>query len=128
MPIEYSLQAKGHYLRIDVSGTRVKGEFGVEMLKLWKGVANECRTKRFKRVLGVSDVTGPVPISELYDVSIKAPRMLRRAGCKKVAYVVLGGNEALRAMQFGEAVAVSHGFVARIFADEASATAWLIEP
>jgi hypothetical protein len=128
LPIELSLQPNGDYLRIEVSGTRVKGEFGTVMLKLWERVANECQLNGFRRVLGISRVTGPVPTSELYEVAAKAPPMLRRAGCKKVAYVVLGGNEALRALKFGEDVAVSHRFVARVFADESSATAWLMEP
>ena len=127
MSIEFSLQAKGDYLRFEVSGRRVKGEFGVEMLKVWERVANECQAKGFRRVLGISKTIGPVPRVELYDVAAKAPPMLRRAGCRKVAYVVLGGDEALRAIQFGEYVAASHLPVTQVFADESSATAWLME-
>ena len=128
MPIEFSLQPKGDYLRFEVSGTRAKGEFGIEMLKVWERVANECQANRFRRVLGISRVTGPVPRVELYDVAAKAPPMLRRAGCRKVAYVVLGGDEALRAIEFSEHVAASHLPITRVFADEASAIAWLMEP
>jgi len=127
MSIEFSLQPKGDYLRFEVSGTRVKGEFGIEMLKVWERVANECQTNRFRRVLGISKVTGAVPRVELYDVAAKAPPMLRRAGCRKVAYVVLGGDEALRAIQFSEHVAASHLPITQVFADEASAIAWLME-
>jgi len=128
MSIELSLQPKGDYLRFEVSGRRVKGQFGSEMLKVWERVANECRTHKYRRVLGISKTTGPVPRVELYDVAAKAPPMLRRAGCRKVAYVVLGGEEAMQAIKFGEHVAASHLPVTQVFADEASAFAWLMEP
>ena len=126
MPVQLSLQPTDDYLRFEVSGTRVEGEFGVEMLKVWECVANECRIKGFTRVLGISRLTGPVPMIELYQVGEKTPQMLANAGCKRVAYVVLGGDEALNSLKFGEDVAVNRGENAKVFADEPAAVAWLM--
>lgn len=128
MPIQLTVQPHRDYLRFEVSGTRVQGEFGVEMLKVWQRVADECRAKGITKVLGISNLTGPVPITELYDVGKETPLMLARAGCEKVAYVVLGGDEALHALKFGEDVAVNRGQTTRVFADEPSAIAWLMQP
>jgi hypothetical protein len=128
VPIRLSLQLNRDYLRFEVTGTRVPGEFGVEMLKVWERVADECKARSVKRVLGISKLTGPVPISELYDIGKQAPPMIARAGCERVGYVVLGGDEALRAMKFGEDVAVNRGQTTRVFADEPSAIAWLMAP
>jgi len=128
MPIQLSLQAYRDHLRFEVSGTRVPSEFGVEMLKVWKRVADECKAQGIKKVLGISKLTGPVPVTELYDVGKETPLILARAGCEKVAYVVLGGDEAFRALKFGEDVAVNRGQTTRVFADERLALAWLMQP
>jgi hypothetical protein len=97
------------------------------MLKVWERVAEECRTKGITKVLGISKLTGPIPISELYDIGKVTPAMLARAGCERVAYVVQGGDEALRALKFGEDVAVNRGQITRVFEDEPAAIAWLLQ-
>ena len=77
------------------------------------------------RVIGVSRLIGAVPKAELFRVGEAAPKMLHAAGCRRLAYVVLGGDEAFKALKFGETVAVNRGQVTRVFEDEQSALDWL---
>jgi hypothetical protein len=113
MPIALTCQSTPVYLRFDVSGTRIEGKFAEEMLQVWRRVADECRANRHTLVFGFSRLTGAVPKGELFRVGEIAPKMLHDAGCRRVAYVVLGGPEALQAIKFGETVAVNRGLVTR---------------
>ncbi len=128
MPVQLTLQPKADHLRFEITGTRIEGEFGVEMLGIWQLVADECKARGLSRVLGISKVTGHVPVVELFEVGEKTPPMLARAGCKKVAYVVLGDRESLSALKFGEDVAVNRGLTTKVFSDESSALVWLMQP
>ena len=127
MPVSLKFQSTADYLRFEVSGTRIEGRFADEMLEAWARVADECRAHRHTRILGVSTLTGAIPKSDLFRVGELAPKMLRDSGCRRLAYVVLGGPEALEALKFGETVAVNRGQLTQVFGDEASAVAWLME-
>jgi len=126
VPISVTCQSTPDYLRFEVSGERVAGKFGEEMLAVWSRVADECRATGHTRVIGISKLTGPVPKNELFRVGEIAPRMLQEAGCRRLAYVVLGGPQASKALKFGETVAVNRGQVTHVFDDEPSAIAWLL--
>ena len=128
MPIQLALQPRDGYLRFEVTGMRIRGEFAREMLGVWQRVADECQAGGFSKALGISNVSGPVPLVELFEVGERTPQILARAGCRRVAYVVLGDKEALDALKFGEDVAVNRGQIAKVFADESTAIAWLMEP
>ena len=126
MPISLTFHSTSHYLRFEISGIRVEGRFADEMLEVWQRVADECRAGKHMRVVGISRLTGAVPKAELFRVGEAAPKMLHAAGCRRLAYVVLGGDEALTALKFGETVAVNRGQVTRVFEDEPSAIDWLL--
>lgn len=126
MPISLTCRSTPHYLRFEVEGTRVEGKFAGEMLDVWRRVADECRAGGHTHVIGISKLTGPVPKAELFRVGEIAPKMLHDAGCRRLAYVVLGGREALQSLKFGETVAVNRGQVTQVFDDEPSAIAWLL--
>ena len=126
MPISVTFQTTPHYLRFEVSGERIEGKFGEEMLGVWQRVADECRAAGHTHIIGISRLTGTVPKAELFRVGEIAPKKLREAGCRRLAYVVLGGREALQALKFGETVAVNRGQVTRVFDDEPAAIAWLL--
>lgn len=96
------------------------------MLEVWRRVADECRATGQTRVLGVSSLSGAVPKAELFRVGETVPKMLHDAGCRRLAYVVLGGRESVQAIKFGEDVAVNRGQVTRVFEEEATAIAWLL--
>lgn len=126
MPISFACESTPDYLRFEVSGTRVEGKFADEMLEVWQRVADECRARRLTRAIGISKLTGAVPKAEVFRVGEIAPKILRGAGCRRLAYVVVGGADALQALKFGETVAVNRGQVTRVFDDEASAITWLL--
>ncbi len=126
MPISFTCRSMPDYLRFEVTGARVKGKFADEMLAIWRRVADECRAGGHARVMGVSNLEGDVPKTEVFRLGEIVPKMLHDAGCRRLAYVVLGGRESLQAIRFGEDVAVNRGQVTRVFEDEASAIAWLL--
>lgn len=127
MPISVACQSTPDYLRFEVSGERIAGKFGEEMLGVWQRVADECQATGHTHVIGISKLTGAVPKAELFRVGEIAPKKLQEAGCRRLAYVVLGGREALQALKFGETVAVNRGQVTRVFDDEPTAIAWLLD-
>lgn len=127
MPFRFSMQVQGDYLRFEVGGERVPGETVPEMLKVWALVADECRARGVARVLGVNGLTGPTSQLDVFEISRQLPAVLGGA-VRKVAFVILGGEEALRASFFAENVAVNRGLNGRVFADEGAALAWLLAP
>ena len=125
MAISVTCQSTPDYLRFELSGARVEGRFAEQMIEVWRHVAQECHAHGFTRVLGISKLTGTVSRAALFQVGQVAPQLMHEAGCRRLAYVVLGGSEAVGALKFGEDVAVNRGQVARIFDDEPTAVAWL---
>jgi hypothetical protein len=127
MPYRFSMQVNGDHLRFEVSGKRVPGELVPEMLKLWALVADECRAHGVTRVLGVNGLRGPASHVDVFDISKQLPALLGGA-VHRIAFVILGGAQAMKVSQFAEDVAVNRGLNGRVFADEQSALAWLRSP
>ena len=125
MAISVAYQSTSDYLRFELSGSRVEGRFAEEMIEVWRHVARECGARGYTRVLGVSKLTGTVSKAALFRVGQVAPQLMQEAGCRRLAYVVLGGSDAMGALKFGEDVAVNRGQVTRVFGDESAAIAWL---
>ena len=124
MTISLTCAPTPEYLRFEVTGAR-GAQFAEEMADIWRRIAQECAAGGHARVLGISRLTGPVSKAALFRVGQVAPPLLREAGCRRLAYVVLGGDAALQALKFGENVAVNRGQLTRVFDDEAAAIAWL---
>ena len=127
MPFDLQCSAQDGYLRFEVSGVRVPGELTQNMLEVWTKVAGQCRAAEVNKVLCINRLTGPVPALEVYNIGQQVPRILGNA-VHRVAMVVLGGEEAVRANLFFENVAVNRGAFGRVFEDEAQALAWLKSP
>ena len=115
------------YLRFEVSGVRVARTLARDMLDVWKRVAAECRARSAARVLGINRLTGPVPTLEVFHIGQEVPGILG-PDVRRLAFVVLGGEEALSANRFFEDVAVNRGLAGRVFGEEAEAIAWLTAP
>jgi len=113
------------YLRFDVSGVRVPGALTDDMVRVWTGVADECRASGLDRVLGINRLTGPAPSLEVFQIGQQVPVILGGA-VRKLAFVIAGGEEAMRANLFFENVAVNRGLDGRVFDDEAAALDWLL--
>jgi len=124
MPFALNFSRDGDLLRFEVSGVRVPGELTGEMIAVWTRVAEQCRAADCHRVIGVNHLSGPVSSTEVYQIGLQVPGILGGA-VRRLAFVVLGNEEAFRANLFFESVAVNRGLEARIFADEAKALEWL---
>ena len=127
MPVRFSMQMQGDYLRFEVSGRRVPGEVVPEMLRLWGLVADECRAHGVTRVLGVNGLSGPASHVDVFDISRQLPALLGSA-VHRIAFVILGDEQAMKVSQFAEDVAVNRGLNGRVFADEDAALVWLRSP
>ena len=127
MPYRFSMQLNGDYLRFEVSGRRVPGEVVPEMLRLWGLVADECRAHGVTRVLAVNRLSGPASHLDVFDISKQLPALLGGA-VRRIAFAILGGEQAMKVSRFAEDVAVNRGLNGRVFADEQSALAWLRSP
>jgi hypothetical protein len=125
MRFRLTIEHADGYLRFEVSGERVPGELTAEMLEVWSRVAEACRASGVDRVIGINRLTGPVPTLEAFQIGEQVPRVLGPS-VRKLAFVVLGGEEAVRANQFFENVAVNRGLMGRVFDDEAAALDWLV--
>lgn len=127
MGFRYSIENAGAYLRFEVSGKRVPDELTENMLEVWSRVAEASRESGVDRVIGINRLTGPVPTLEVFQIGQKVPGLLLPS-VRRLAFVVLGGEAALRANLFFENVSVNRGLAARVFKDETEALAWLLAP
>lgn len=125
MGIRLTIEHADGYLRFEVAGERVPGELTGEMLGVWARVAEACRESGAERVIGINRLTGPVPTLEVFHIGQQVPRILGPT-VRKLAFVVLGSEEAVRANLFFENVAVNRGLAGRVFDDEAIALEWLL--
>jgi len=126
MPIKLATQRQPGYLRFELTGKRVLGEFGTEMAKLWPEVARECEASGLTLVLGVSHLTGPARVAEVYESTVTGCELLRQSRCRRVALAVLGGGASLEENRFGETIATNRGLDVRMFASEKAALEWLL--
>jgi len=128
MPIELSIEQHDGYLRFELTGKRVLGEFGPEMLGVWSRLAREAERTGIDRALGVSKLTGTARVADIYDSAIAAVKMMQGVPCRRVAIVIVGGGPALEENKLAETVATSRGLTVRMFAAEAPALEWLLQP
>lgn len=124
MPFGLTFSREGDVLRFEITGVRVPGELAGEMIAAWKRVGEECRAAGCHRVVGINLLSGPVSSTDVYRIGQQVPGILGGA-VRRLAFVVLGNEEAFRANLFFENVAVNRGLEARIFDDEVKAMEWL---
>ena len=126
MSIQVTFHQAGDHLRFELTGERPPKGYLEELLGAWQQMADQCRALGLERALGVSRIAGAASITDMYQAGVRLPGILA-GSVRKVALVVLGGEEALRANLFAENVAVNRGVHGRVFDDEARALAWLRE-
>lgn len=127
MGFQVTFENADGYLRFEVSGERVPGTLTADMLEVWTRVAEACRASGAERVIGINRLTGPVPTLDVFEIGEQVPRILGPS-VRRLAFVVLGGEGAVRANLFFENVAVNRGLAGRVFDDEAKALEWLTAP
>ncbi len=127
MPYDVSIDEKPGYLRLEVSGERVRGQEVMDALELWKQIKEICIEKQVSHLLAVYHIKGKLPILSAYDLGTESVRMdfIRKV---KVAFVDLN-PESQAANRFVELVAqnrTSFGDNGRMFFDETEAVKWLL--
>lgn len=121
-PLEFSIayEDRGSYLYARISGPV---DTVPTSLAYWNAVAEECRRRDRAKLLVVEDFQTAAPLPDVFQVAEKLPSIVRGI---QVAFVDRRIDE-FEANKFGEDVAVNRGAHGRVFADEASAIAWLEE-
>jgi hypothetical protein len=128
MSIDLSIEQREGYLRFELRGKRVLGEFGPEMLGVWSRLAREAERTGIELALGVSHLTGAARVADIYDSAIAAVKVIEGVPVKRVAIVIAVGGIALEENRLAETVAASRGLTVRMFAAEAAALEWLLQP
>ena len=124
MAAVFDILPQADHVRVEISGTREPGRYVQEMLAGWRSVAEECRRRGNSRILCLNKLTGPSPAPDAFEIAKAIPPLFSGAPAR-IAQVVLGDAESLRANQFAEDVTVNRGIEARNFPDERTALAWL---
>ena len=127
MPIELSIEMRDGYLRFDLTGKRMVGEFAAEMPKIWARIAKECEASGATRMLGVSHLTGPARLADVYESAAAGCAMLMSSRCRRVAFAILGGEDVLEQNRLGESMAALRGLDVRMFSSEPAALEWLLK-
>jgi len=128
MSIDLTIEQREGYLRFELRGKRVLGEFGPEMLGVWSRLAREAERTGIELALGVSHLTGAARVADIYDSAIAAVKVMEGLPVERVAIVIAVGGIALEENRLAETVAGSRGFTVRMFASEEPALEWLLQP
>ena len=124
MPYDFSIEEEEDYIRVSVSGDRIKGKEVEDIFPVWSSVADKCRERNINKVLAVFQLTGSVPTMGSYNVVTKAEEF-GWSRCFRLAIVDL--NEVSRQNNlFTETVAVNRGYQVFIFDNEQHAKDWLL--
>lgn len=125
MPYDCVIQRKSDYLRADVSGKWTKGKELEDALDVWLQVVAACRETGLTHILSVWDVPGKLPTIAGYELT-NDPLSLGWDQHYRLAVVHLH-EERFQDALFAETVAFNRGLQIKIFRDEQSAMAWLME-
>jgi len=125
MPYDCKIRNEATLLRVDVSGVWTPGREFEDAIGVWLQVLDACQKYKKDRILAVWDVPGHLPAAKAYDLADQADaRGWKRQF--KLAVVHLH-KERFEDSLLAETVAVNRGFSVKIFDNEPSAAAWLLE-
>jgi hypothetical protein len=125
MRVQYSIVNNQDHLRTAVSGAWTAGKESEEIIRFLENVAEACRTQGINRILAVIEIPGHLPIWEAHKVA-DSPESYGWDRHFKLA-LVFTHEERFESNRFSEILAVSRGFMVKMFRDEASAKAWLLD-
>ena len=127
MSFNVSIEEKHDYIRVEVSGERIRGQVESDSIAVWSNVAEVCNKNGVFRVLAVLNLTGDLPTMAAYNVGSS---LVNNDLMKKLKIAVVDLNEKSRRINlFLETVAVNRGGIgdrSGIFANEKNAIEWLL--
>ncbi len=124
MPIEYRIESKHDFLRLEVSGEWTPGQETREARAIWAKLAEACRLTEISRVIAVFDMPGRLPTMQAFDIA-RSPESFGWDRRWKAA-IVCPYPERFENTLFSEVVAVNRGYTVKTFKDESRAQAWLL--
>jgi hypothetical protein len=119
-PYRLTFEQRPTYLHAFVEGEDDSYEISRQY---WQEIADECKARKFKKVLIVEDIEGNGTIAEAYQLCSEFAQMGYTE--IKVAFVERHAEHNEENL-FGELVAVNRGINAKVFNDEADAEKWLM--
>jgi hypothetical protein len=127
MSFNVSIEKKQDYIRVEVSGERIRGQVDSDAITLWSNVAEVCNKNGVFHVLAVLNLTGELPTMAAYNIGTT---LVQNELMKKLKIAVVDMNEKSRGTNlFLETVAVNRGGSSdrsRIFDNEKKAIEWLL--
>ena len=127
MSFNVSIEEKQDYIRVAVSGERIRGQVENDAIAVWSNVAEVCNKNGIFRVLAVLSLTGDLPTMAAYDVGTS---LVKNDLMNKLKIAVADLNEKSRRTNlFLETVAVNRRGISnrsRIFDNEKNAIEWLL--
>jgi hypothetical protein len=125
MRVQYSIHKNADHLRTFISGDWTPGKESEEIIRFLENVTEACRKLGVNRILLVVDIPGRIQIWDAHKVA-KSPETFGWDPSFKLA-LVYTHEERFESNLFSERLAVSLGYNFKIFRDEPSAKAWLLE-
>jgi hypothetical protein len=126
MSYDFEIQEKQDYMRIEISGERVKEHEVDDSLEVWTRLAGICTDKGIFKVLFVLNLSGDLPMMAAFEIGDKGVKINFP---KKMKIALVDLNEKSRAKNyFAETVAVNRSFGSgsMMFDDENKAKEWLL--
>jgi hypothetical protein len=119
-PYRLTFEQRPTYLHAFVEGEDDSYEISRQY---WQEIADECKARKFKKVLIVEDIVESGTIAEAYQLCSEFPQM----GYLKIKVAFVDRHaEQNEENQFGELVAVNRGVNVKLFTDIDEAEKWLL--
>lgn len=119
------IEEKEGFLRVEVSGDRVPGQEAENGIEVWAHLADICRDKGYEKVLAVINLSGHLPTTASYKIASEPDRF---GWEKRFKVAVVDLNQESRLENYTTAaIAVNQGYDVKIFDNEDTARAWLLQ-
>jgi len=125
MAYDITIEEKGEYIRIEISGDRVSGKVKEDTFKAWSQVADKCRETGIFKVLAILKLSGRVPVLLSYETAKNAEKF---GWSRSFRLAIVDTNkESLKDNRFSETTAFNRGYTLRVFDNKHDAIIWLLD-
>jgi hypothetical protein len=124
MPYNFIIQKKENYIRIEMSGTRIRGKELEDLIPVFSKGVELSRIEGMNRILIISRLIGPVHTMEAFDL-IEFAEKSGWGRNFRIANVDMN-EESRQSHLFAETVAVNRGYAYKVFDNEEQAIEWLL--
>lgn len=126
MAVQHTISIHDHFVQMDMAGFYTPGNEAAEARKMWKELADTCRSNGKRRVLVRSSMTGELPAMVSYEIA-SHPEEFGWERAFRIA-MVFEHKERYESHLFPETVMVNRYYDMKAFMDENEAKTWLLRP